>query len=62
MLMKLVTSRKTNNIITAYAPQQCCNNKEKEKFWNELGEVTDNIKQTEEIALTGNLNGHVSAK
>ena len=50
--MKLVTSRKTNNIITAYAPQQGCNNEEKEKFWNELGEVTDNIKQTEEIALT----------
>ena len=35
--MKLVTSSKTYNIITAYAPQQGCNNEEKEKFWNELG-------------------------
>ena len=60
--MKLVTSSKTYNIITAYAPQQGCNNEEKEKFWNELGQVTDNIKQAEEIALTRNLNGHVSAK
>ena len=60
--MKPVTSSKTYNIITAYASQQGCNNEEKEKFWNELGQVTDNIKQAEEIALTRNLNGHVSAK
>ena len=47
--MKLVTSSKTYNIITAYAPQQGCEDEEKEEFWNKLAEVTDNIKQTEEI-------------
>ena len=32
MLMKLVTSSKTYNIITAYVPQQGCEDEEKEKF------------------------------
>ena len=50
MLMKLVTSSKTNNI-TPYAPQQRCKDEEKEKFWKELAEVTDSIKQTEVIVL-----------
>ena len=62
MLMKLVTSSKTYSIITAYAPQQGCEDEEKEKFWNELAEVTDNIKQTEVIPLPGDLNGHVGAE
>ena len=47
--MKLVISSKTYNNITAYAPQQRCEDKEKEKLWDELEEVTDNIKQAEEI-------------
>ena len=62
MLMKLVTFSKTYSIITAYAPQQGREDEEKEKFWNELAEVTDNIKQTEVIALPGDLNGHVGAE
>ena len=61
MLMKLVTSSKTYNI-TAYAPQHCCEDEEKEEFWNKLAEVTDNIKQTEEIVLIGDLNDHVGAE
>ena len=47
--MKLVISSKTYNNITAYAPQQGYEDKDKEKLWDELEEVTDNIKQTEEI-------------
>ena len=48
--MKLVTSSKTNNI-TPYAPRQRYKDEEKEKFWKELAEVTDSIKQTEVIVL-----------
>ena len=48
MLMKLVTCSKTYKIITTYPPQHGCEDEEKEKFWNELAEVKDNIKQTEE--------------
>ena len=62
MLMKLVTSSKTYNIITEYAPQQGCEDEEKEEFWNKLAEVTDNIKQTEETALIGDLNDHAGAE
>ena len=36
--MKLVTSSKTYNI-TAYAPQHCCEDEEKEEFWNKLAEL-----------------------
>ena len=62
MLMKLVKSSKMYSIITAYAPQQGCEDEEKEKYWNELAEVTDNIKQAEEIVLAVDLNGHVGAE
>ena len=60
--MKLVTSSKAYNIITAYSPQQGCKDKEEEELWNELAEGTENIKQTEEIVLEGDLNGHVAAE
>ena len=62
MLMKLVISSKTYNNITAYAPQQRCEDKEKEKLWDELEEVTDNIKQAEEIVQAGDLNDHGGAE
>ena len=36
--MKLITSSKTYNCITAYESQQGCKNEEKGKFWNELAD------------------------
>ena len=38
-----------------------CEEEDNEKFWNELTEVTDKIKQTEDIALA-DLNVHVGAE
>ena len=61
MLMKLVTSSQAYNIVTAYALNEGCKDKEKQKFY-ELAEVTDNIEQTEEIVLVVDLNGRVGTK
>ncbi|XP_046862544.1 uncharacterized protein LOC124456042 [Xenia sp. Carnegie-2017] len=57
--MKLVTPEKTFNIVTAYAPQQFCEEDEKQRFWNQLEEVTTNVKETEQLIVVGDLNGHI---
>ncbi|XP_046844904.1 uncharacterized protein LOC124438748 [Xenia sp. Carnegie-2017] len=50
---------KTFNIVTAYAPQQGCEEDEKQRFWNQLEEVTTNVKETEQLIVAGDLNGHI---
>ena len=59
MTMKLVTSDKTYNIITAYAPQQGCEEEDKDRFWNQLEQITSNFPLTEQLIVAGDLNGHV---
>lgn len=59
MTMKLETPDKTFNIITAYAPQQGCEEEQKQRFWTQLNEVTSSIPEAEELILAGDLNGHI---
>lgn len=61
MTMKLVTPERTYNIVTAYAPQQGCEEEEKQRFWNQLEGVTARISATEQLIIAGDLNGHVGA-
>ena len=57
--MKLVTPGKNFNIISAYAPQQGCDQEEKTAFWNQLEEVLRKVPGREELIVAGDLNGHV---
>lgn len=59
MAMRLVIQDKTYNIVTSYAPQQGCEEEEKQRFWNQLAQAINNIPHTEELILAGDLNGHV---
>ncbi|XP_046841926.1 uncharacterized protein LOC124436043 [Xenia sp. Carnegie-2017] len=60
--MKLVTPDKTFNIVTAYAPQQGCEEDEKQRFWNQLEEVTINVKETEQLIVAGDLKGRIRSE
>ncbi|XP_046862565.1 uncharacterized protein LOC124456072 [Xenia sp. Carnegie-2017] len=62
IIMKLVTPDKTFNIVTAYAPQQGCEKDEKQRFWNQLEEVTTNVKKTEQLIVAGDLNRHIGER
>ena len=62
MSMKLVTPRQTYNIVSAYAPQQGCQEEEKETFWTQLGAVSDSMPASEELIVAGDLNGHVGVE
>ena len=57
--MKLVTPGKNFNIISAYAPQQGCDQEENTAFWNQLEEVLRKVPGREELIVAGDLNGHV---
>jgi hypothetical protein len=59
MTMRLITPSKTFSIVSAYAPQQGCEEDEKQRFWNELENVTVQIPDTDELIVAGDLNGHV---
>ena len=60
--MKLVTPKRTYNIVSAYAPQQGCEEEEKDRFWAQLGAVTDGVPVSEELIIAGDLNGHVGVE
>jgi exonuclease III len=57
--IKLVTTNRTYNIVSVYAPQQGCEEQEKDRFWTELGAVCDGVPDSEELIVAGDLNGHV---
>jgi len=57
--MKLVTSAKNYNIMSAYAPQQGCSEDEKNLFWNQLEDEISRIPDTKQLMLAGDLNGHI---
>jgi hypothetical protein len=50
MTMRLITPSKIFSIVLAYAPQQGCE-EEKQKFWNELGNVTLQIPDTDKLIV-----------
>ena len=45
--------------MTVYAPQQGRNDEEKDRFYEQLQEEIDKIRQNEEVIVMGDLNGHV---
>ena len=47
------------NIISAYAPQTGGEEEEKEDFWIDLDEVTNRIKEEENLVIWADFNGHV---
>ena len=47
------------NVISAYAPQVECINKEKVAFWLDLDETVEMIPKNERIVVGAGLNGHV---
>ena len=59
MTMKLVTPGRNYNIVSAYAPQQGCEQWEKDQFWNQLENAISRIPGVEEVVVAGDLNGHV---
>ena len=48
-------------MISAYAPQVGCTDQENDSFWEGLDEVLQQIPDTEQVILAGDLNGHIGA-
>ena len=57
MILKIGTSRIL--FTTVYGPQQGRNDEEKDRFYEQLQEEIDKLRQTEEVIVMGDLNGHV---
>ena len=55
----MVTPGRNYNIVSAYAPQQGCEQWEKEQFWNQLENAISRIPGAEEVVVAGDLNGPV---
>ena len=51
--MKLVIPGMSNNILSAYAPQQGCRQEEKDLFWNQLESILTGIPEGEELIMAG---------
>ncbi|XP_059045646.1 uncharacterized protein LOC131841340 [Achroia grisella] len=47
------------NVVSVYAPQAGCDDRMKEKFWEEFDTVMMDIASTEDIYIGGDFNGHV---
>lgn len=50
------------NILSVYAPQVGREREEKEKFWQKLSEVVEEVPREEKIILAGDLNGHIGER
>ena len=61
MSMQLVSKKGRLHVISAYAPQVGCTDQEKDSFWEGLDEVLQQIPDTEQVILAGDLNGHIGA-
>ena len=60
MILKIGTSRIL--FMTVYAPQQGRNDEEKDRFFLQLQEEIDKLRQNEEVIVMGDLNGHVGQR
>ncbi|XP_064081971.1 uncharacterized protein LOC135198330 [Macrobrachium nipponense] len=58
MRVKICYGGETMNIISAYAPQVGCTEEEKNRFWNEMSEVTQELEEQERIVVGADFNGH----
>ena len=57
--VKLAVDKQIINIASVYAPQTGCEEEEKDKFWNQLGDTIMAIPESEQLWIGGDLNGHV---
>ncbi|KAI4313186.1 hypothetical protein L6164_026184 [Bauhinia variegata] len=60
--VKLMVTRETINIINAYAPQVSLEAYLKEKFWEDLEGLVQDIPQEEKILIRGDLDGYVGSE
>lgn len=59
MSLKLVIQGEVWNIVSAYAPQDGCEQREKDAFWLDFHNLIKNIPKEELLFVGGDLNGHV---
>ncbi|PKA55758.1 ataxia telangiectasia mutated family protein [Apostasia shenzhenica] len=59
MALKIIINGMIFNIVSVYAPQVGLDASTKEKFWNDLEELIQEIPQEERLFIGGDLNGHV---
>jgi len=59
MMLKLIVGKCLVNVVAAYAPQVGRSQEEKDNFWEAVWNVIEEIKESEEIIIGGDLNGHV---
>ena len=59
MSMQLVIKKGRLSVISAHAPQVGSTDKEKDLFWEELGEMLQQIPDTEHNIITRDLNSHI---
>ena len=56
--VKLAVDKQFINIASVYTPQTRCEEEEKGKFWNQLGDNVMKISESEQLWIGGDLNGH----
>ena len=59
VVIKLVIGAVLVNVLSVYAPQVGRTIEEKDKFWEELFDIVNNIPSTEKVVVAGDLNGHI---
>ena len=60
--VKLAVDKQIINIASVYALQTGCEEEEKDKFWNQLGNSVMTIPESEQLWIGGDLNGHVGQR
>ena len=58
VVIKLVIGAVLVNVLSVYAPQVGRTNEEKDRFWEELFDIVNNIPNNEKVIVAGDLNGH----
>ena len=59
VVIKLVIGAVLVNVLSVYAPQVGRTIEGKDKFWEELFDVVNNIPSAEKVVVAGDLNGHI---
>uniref|UniRef100_A0A914US57 Reverse transcriptase domain-containing protein n=1 Tax=Plectus sambesii TaxID=2011161 RepID=A0A914US57_9BILA len=59
MAVTLLIGRTRATILSAYAPQVGCNDREKDEFWELITDRLDNTLDLGDVYICGDLNGHV---
>ena len=57
--VKMEVKGKVLNIVSAYAPQVGCDKEEKEKFWERMDQLVEEIPRDEKVVIGADFNGHV---